>query len=282
MPMENGPVLVRSGKGLFAWMKWKMALFTYFLSISLPIAFYIICLLLVSIKRESSELLAVVMMIMLHPITMLPFGASTKIIGEFVSSKLFKTQPRSKAKIILSRLFTYSLNLHVTMIATLIYYLYSIWIAFQNTTNVNFTNKPFDQCACDTLIEHGHEEECVNEETQNSFQNLFLRVPMSEILLAFIVVSFTCHLIHSCLVHIPSPIWLIDFIFGSDGNHTNERSVSENHENKTTERISTNGVNIALGFLSISYIVIILTSPLYTFNLFKSANGKLAFIVISC
>ena len=199
-PMKT-PSLEKTVKGVGNWLCWKLALLVYMLCVSLPIVIFMSCLLFVAIKRESSELLPVIMMVLLHPIATIPIGMFAKLVSHFLSAKLFKNQSKSTTFIILGRIFTYSLNFHLALIAAMIYYLFVLWIFFQNSTNVNFSNKPFDQCLCDILPEYG--DECINNETQNSFQNVFLRVPVTSVLISFIFVSFGCHLIHALAFQVP-------------------------------------------------------------------------------
>ena len=102
--------------------------------------------------------------------------------------------------------------MHLFLIAGLIYYLFNIWIRLEVASTMNFSNKPFDQCDCDALSETN--TPCENNETENSFQNIFIGVPMPPFIVAFIVTSAMCHIFHSLILYFPAPINLLDFYLG--------------------------------------------------------------------
>ena len=77
-----------------------------------------------------------------------------------------------------------------------------------------FSDKSFDQCTCDVLTEYGHD--CINKETDNSFQNLFLLWDMQLLLLSFFITSIACHLIQSLFLYLPAPLPLYQFIVGQE------------------------------------------------------------------
>lgn len=231
---------------------------------------YVVCLLIISIKRESSPTLSIVMAITLHPVSTLLFGYSTKLVGDYIVSRLY-SRPSNKTWIkILRRVLTYSLNCHLAMVGALIYYLFDLWITFQNHTSINFENKSFNQCTCDILSAYGHGEECTNDETQNSFQNRFLNIPIKEFLIALILTSISCHIIQSVIIWIPKPLGLLHLILG----HGKTKGMDASTIPRNPYRFK---IIKACKFFSfivvVLYIGAVITIPLTTYNLY-SDNGK--------
>ena len=158
--------------------------------------------------------------------------------------------------------------MHLFLIAGLIYYLFNIWIRLEVASTMNFSNKPFDQCDCDALSETN--TLCENNETENSFQNIFIGVPMPPFIVAFIVTSAMCHIFHSLILYFPAPINLLDFYLGDsqdddlsdDIEMQSEKSKGHSfHQNKIIK-----GLKISCVIMSIVYLIVIVTSPNYTFD----------------
>ena len=156
--------------------------------------------------------LPIIMAVMLHPTIAIPIGIFVNFTGQYLSLKLFQSQPDTIMVKGLQRVFTYSLNVHLAIIAGLTYYLYAIWIPLELTSTLNFENLSFDQCLCEELAMNNIT--CTNKETENSFQNIFIGVPIPPFLIALLSASISCHLVHSLIIYIPSPLTLIDLIVG--------------------------------------------------------------------
>ena len=284
-PMKTPP-FDKSFNGAIVWFLWKISFVVYILISALPMVCYIACLFVIAIKREASILICMAMMAMLHPVITLVTGVFTKTIGRFLSKKfpiIFKYD-------ILARLFTYSINGHFMIIACMTLYLYEMWISFGKAAGFEFSNKSYDQCTCDFLEEKGFE--CENRETNNSFQNLFIRVPVRNLLLVFFTISIICHLIQSVFKCLPAPVQLLYFILGKEYSQTERKTVEgdtgsqievENlHKKLDTEKIKTSrskefkiGIKVMCCLIAIVVFTGLLSSPLFGSKLFpNSSNGK--------
>ena len=201
--------------GLSIWLLSNSGYLLYLLCTGLPILFYIVCLFLMAVKREASITLSIIMAAMINPLIAIPIGVSMKTIGQFFKRKCFPNSPTSKLAMTVLRLFTYSLNCHLTLIAGLIYYIYIIWIDSEESSSINFSNLPYNLCFCEFLTEVGFSQDyCDNWESETSFQNQLIIVSLPMVLQLFLVTSFSCHILHSLIIYIPSPLTLIDFYVG--------------------------------------------------------------------
>ena len=250
------PVFEGTLKGVFHWLKWKIAYLVYLLCAAFPIAICITCIMTLAIARRSTIVLPIIITIMLHPVVMIPFGIITKIVEENLSFILFKPHTNKTTLLILKRLLTFSVNLYLALISGLIYYLYNIWIMFEVASTMNFSNEPFDQCPCAALSEN--DIPCINKETENSFQNIFLGVSIQPFLIIFMVTSIVCHVIHSSIMFFPAPINILDYILGHKALVESEIESNSDGFGKTNR--------ILCCILSITYIVLALTCPSYTFD----------------
>ena len=250
------PVLEGTMKGVFYWLKWKIAYLVYLLCAGVPIAICITCMMTLAIARRSTIVLPIIITVMLHPVVMIPFGIITKIVEENLSFILFKPHTNKTTLLILKRLLTFSVNLYLALISGLIYYLYNIWIMFEVASTMNFSNEPFDQCPCAALSEN--DIPCINKETENSFQNIFLGVSIQPFLIIFMVTSIVCHVIHSSIMFFPTPINILDYILGHKALVESEIESNSDGFGKTNR--------ILCCILSITYIVLALTCPSYTFD----------------
>ena len=218
------PPFEKSVKGFCNWFSWKVAFAIYVLSTGLPVIGYMACLFVIAIKRETTIVISLVMMVMVNPVFTLSNGVLAQTIGKFFARKcpkLFKFK-------VLSRLFTYSMNCHFAMIACLALYLYEMKITLGKLEGLDFSDKFYDQCTCDILSEFGHA--CENRETDYSFQNVFLIVPIRTLLLVFLITSISCHLIQSFIIYLPAPIQLLHFVLQKD-QAQNESKLSYEMEN---------------------------------------------------
>ena len=134
------PAFEKSFKGATNWFLWKIGFGIYLLSSALPMICFIASLFVIAIKRETSILIAVVMMVMLHPFVTIIFGIFVETMGQILSKKL----PLFFKRDIMSRLFTYSINGHFTMIASLALYLYEMKITLGKAKALDFSDKSYD------------------------------------------------------------------------------------------------------------------------------------------
>ena len=251
-------------QGLLSWLTWNIGYLLYLLCTALPILFYIVCLFLMAVKREASITLSIIMVALINPLVSIPIGIFTKSVGQYFSKKLFRNQPSTTLTKIISRLVTYSLNFHLTLIAGLIYYLFAIWINLDESSDIDFNDEPYDLCTCDILTELG--QLCTNRETDFSFQNRVIRFSIPLFLQIFILISISCHLVHSLVLYIPSPLTLIDFITGI--NHVDPSKSNNTMEKRQNEVSKKKSFKISCSFIAIVYIVGVISSPYYGFNLF--------------
>ena len=253
------PELQKSLKGVCSWMIWKICFVCYLMCTVSPIALFIATLFIVGIERESTPMLSVAMAIALHPAITLPISVLAGTLGDHIA-KLLKNNSNSVITRILSRIFTYSLNCHLALIAALTFYLLELWIVFKDSTNINFSNKPFNQCICDEILPQ-YNVTCTNEETANSFQNKFISVHIKTILITFLVSAIICHVFHSIILTIPPPMTLFQFVLGDtkpDKSHENVHKIRMNQGTKATSCV-----------LGVVYISALIFSPYFTYDSYK-------------
>ena len=246
--------------GICRWFKWKLAYLVYLSCAAFPIAITIACLLILAIARRSTIVLPIIMSLMLHPAIMVPFGVTIKIIEEYLSAKVFH-KGSSVTMMLIRRTFTYSINIHLAMISSVLYYLYAVWIALSITSNMNFNNEPFNQCECIILGQNG--QECSNKETENSFQNFFVGVPIQPFLIALFVTSIFCHMIHSLVLQFPAPISLLNYVLGVP-----DETIQKNEKQESESTKYSFWFKSSCFLLSIIYTAAILTSPSYSYGSF--------------
>ena len=268
--------------GLSVWISWNLSYLFYLLCTALPILFYIVCLFLMTVKREASITLSIIMAAMINPLVAIPIGVTMKTIGQFLKNKLIPNQPVSRIVVIFLRLFTYSLNCHLTLIDGLIYYLYVIWIDSEESSSNNFSNLPYNQCFCDFLTEVGFGQDyCANWESETSFQNQLIIVSLPLVLQMFLLTSFLCHILHSLMIYIPSPLTLINFYVGlkqdsveSFGTISRPTGPRNNQRHSLTKsRVRNNVFKVSCCLIAITYMVGLVSSPYYGFNLFLGSSA---------
>ena len=253
---------------------------------------FIASLLIIAIKREACILLSMIMMAMLNPVITLMCGFLAKKLGSFLTRKC----PVMYKYKILARLFTYSINYHFAFIAGLTLYLHEMWITLGIAAGYAFSNQSYDQCTCDILTEYGHD--CINRETEYSFQNMFLQIPMRTLLLTFLVTSISCHLIQALILHLPAPVPLFQFILGKDDEESKKETGSMDEleilnvqpkSGKTKSKAPrTNmaiGIKLACYIFALAFFVGLFVSPFYGFEKLSGAfqsrsNGKEILVLI--
>ena len=254
------PDFKKTLKGFCNILAWKILYLVYLLCTALPIALYIACLFVVTIERRSTIELPIIMTAMLHPVIAIPIGFCAEFITQSLSAKIFNNFKDSWKMKIIRRLFTYSMNVHLAMIGTVLCYLYAVWIPMELASNLNFENKPFDQCRCGPLAEFNIT--CVNYETENSFQNFFLGISIQPFLVGLLLTSITCHLVHSVILAFPSPETMTNFLIGKTEGYVT------NFEDKEVSmpKMKQNKRKIFLGTLVLAFFTGILTSPYFLFG----------------
>ena len=269
-------------QGTSVWLLWNLGYLVYLLCNGLPILFYIVCLFLMAVKREASITLSIIMAAMINPLVAIPIGVTMKTIGQFFKRRLIPNSSTSKLGMTILRLFTYSLNCHLTLIAGLTYYLYIIWIDSEASSSNNFSNLPYNQCFCELLTDLGFGQDyCANWESETSFQNQLIIVSLPLVLQIFLFTSFICHLIHSLIIYIPSPLTLIDFYVGLKQNNAKSLSTISRPSGPRNNlkhslaklRGRTNIFKASCCLIAIVYMVGLVSSPYYGFNLFLGSSA---------
>ena len=273
------PELQRSFKGVSSWIMWKIGFISYLLCTILPISLFISTLFIIGIERESTPTLSVTMAITLHPAVTLPIGLLAGVLGEFTVGNLIKDKRKTMISRILSRTFTYSLNCHLALIAGLTYYLLQLWIIFKNSTSLNFSNKPFNQCICEDILPQ-YNVTCTNEETANSFQNKFIGIPNQVIILAFLLTSITCHIIHSMVLVFPPPLTLFQFVSGRQPKPEEKDAIAKRDLTNSDESRVSKGVKMTLCLLGAAYVAGLIIVPYYTFDSYQG-NGNLLILCLT-
>ena len=281
-PMDT-PDLEMTMKGIGRWFAWKILFLVYLLCTALPMALYIACLLVLAIERRSTIELPIIMTAMLHPSIAIPVGIFADNVGQYLSLRMFRNQTDSKVVLIVKRLLMYSLNMHLFVIVALAYYLYAIWIPLEVASNLNFSNLPFDQCPCDDL--ELYNITCTNKETESSFQNIFVGVPIQPFLIALLVASIACHIIHSLILVFPSPVSLLCFYLGNfeDQIQTNEESKIKNSSNVVDEKGSNSShkIKFVMAILTFSIFAGIVASPYLLFDAHLEKGTILTFTLMN-
>ena len=269
-------------RGLSVWLLWNLGYLLYLLCTGLPILLYIVCLFLMAVKREASITLSIIMAAMINPLVAIPIGVAMKTTGQFFKRKFLPISPTSTLTTAVLRLFTYSLNCHLTFIAGFTYYLYIVWIDSEESSSINFNNLPYNLCFCEFLTEIGFGQDyCANWESETSFQNQLIIVSLPLVLQMFLLTSFLCHLIHSLIIFIPSPFALIDFYVGlKQDNSKSFARIPRPTCSRTNLRYSltklrgrTNIFKASCCLVAIIYLVCLVSSPYYGFNLFLGSSA---------
>ena len=265
--------------GLSVWFLSNSGYLLYLLCTALPILFYIVCLFLMAVKIEASITLSIIMAAMINPLVAMPIGVTMKTIGQFFKRKFFPNSPTTKLGMTVLRLFTYSLNCHLTLIALFTDYLNMVWIDSEESSNINFNNLPYNLCFCELLTELGFGQDyCANWESEQSFQNQLIIVSLPLVIQIFLLTSFLCHILHSLIIYIPSPLTLIDFYVGLKQDNTESltrisRPTGSKNNYLAKLRGRTNTFKTSCCLIAIVYMVGLVSSPYYGFNLFLGSSA---------
>ena len=194
-----------------------------------------------TIKRESILLFPIITVTSIHPIFSVPIGMFATSLGSLCRKKI--PLPKSvQGKDIIGRFFTYSINLHLTMMAIIMYYLYQVWLNLGLPSAWNFNNKAFDQCLC---IERN--EGCLNYD--RDFQTAIMKkfpfsIPIPILLVAIIITSFLCHFVHSIMTALPPPLTLYEYILGMSSNQSKPHSEEIHELDNVEDQIKVNNQEI--------------------------------------
>ena len=206
------------------WLISEMLLYLlYFLVVGTPIILYVISVFFLTMKRELSIALSMVMVLMIHPIFSLLFGISIKSL-----SQLIWPRKRKGKRTVCERLFTLSINVYLSMIGVVIFYLMSMDVSLGK--EYQFKDQSYYKCMCDELKQKKLSDQCSNEDNDD-VQNKFVGFPINNFVLSFSIVSLACHVLHSLVIAIPSPIPMADFILGSkQSNETEGQETADSME----------------------------------------------------
>ena len=251
----------------------------------LPIVSYIAGLYFISISRQSFGFLAIVFVLLVHPIVSLPIG----VVANAYHQKLMKLK---RCPTIGLRLLTFSMNCYLALIMLIMFYLYNMWIYIRHTSDMiwdlDYTNQPFDQCACQN---YGH---CSAE--TSDFQNILSSIEIRLYFYLLLLNPMLCHIIHSLFLFLPAPIPLLDFILciktrttDHQGSHetiqlqdltetTNESNLRQHPKPKNRQ---SNCIFIPCILLTFVYFQILLGSPI-GFQYLVKDQGNLKSGISSC
>ena len=260
-PMQTKHLEV-SVKGILSWIFSKIGFIIYFSSASLPIVCYVICLVLVAIKRESSMVLSIIMVAVIHPIVTLALGILTKSIGTLVFKKCNPDDqyPRFANYLltVIGRLCTYSINVHLTFLAGIVLYAFNWWYSLE-VRDVDYADEAFNQCICKPTEKDSDVLQCPKAEFILNIQTYILEAPLHAILLVFVILSIAFHITQSMITFFPPPLRLFDFIFGP------VQDILDGSNSRGKERYF-KWFKIVFCFLGLVYVIGLFCAPL-TFHL---------------
>ena len=199
----------------------------------LPMVLYMCCLYIVSVSRESLGTLTVIMVMMLNPVIAVPLGKFTGFLHKLLikCSKGKDFPQTSKLGKFCSRLFVFSFNIYLTVIAMIVYSLFRASIDYRLSSDkklvamFDFKNSIFDRCTCPESNSASH---C--SDVDMNFQNLLIFLPSEYFLLAFLITPFFLHIIHSLCFDLPKPIPMLQFILGTKQEEQNEVSTESSND----------------------------------------------------
>ena len=255
----------KQGNKQSKWISYPSMLCKLFYSY-LPMTIYMICLYIISISRESLGVLTVIMVMMLHPVVCYIFGKFFDFLYKIfwhIHQKACKLKPNTpkclkgsgylsviyrsmtlmvlpehprvprkasknlRFKIFLARLFVMSLNMYISLIGAMMYYLFKQSMAYRESSEFplvalfDFKEIKFNRCECKPETTQGH---CY--EVEYNFQNYIAFLPNEAFLLSLFIVPFLMHVLHAALLHLTCPVPMLNFVIGSK--YEDEIQESEN------------------------------------------------------
>ena len=227
---------------------------------------YMICLFIISISRESLGVLTVIMVMMLHPVVCYIFGKFFDCLYKIfclICQKVCKLKPKTPKwfngsgylsviyqsmtlmvlpehpqirpktrkimyfKTFLARLSIMSLNIYISLIGAMMYYLFKQSMAHREASEFplvalfDFKEIKFNRCECEPETTKSH---CY--EVEYNFQNYIAFLPNEAFLLSLFIVPFLMHVLHASLLHLTPPVPMLNFVLGSK--YEDEIQESEN------------------------------------------------------
>ena len=263
----------------------KLIFVLYLLVSMLPTVSYIASIYFISISRQSFGFLAILLVLLVHPIVSVPIGVVTKVYHERLMK--LKTCPK-----MVLRFLTFSINCYFALIMLIMLYLYNMWIYIKHTSDLildlDYTNQAFDQCACENY------EDCSAE--TSDFQNILSSIEIGPFLYLFVLNPMICHIVHSFCTFLPEPIPLLDFILCKKTETidqdtppepihlqelTESRTQSNHEEHLKLKNRPYICVFISCLLLTFTYILIILGSPI-GFRFLVKEPGNITLGISSC
>ena len=250
----------------------------------IPMTIYMISLIIISISRESLGVLTVIMVLMLHPVVCYIFGkffdclykmfclihrkackmnlktpkylnrsGCLSVIYRSMTLMVLPEHPRitptSKSlcfKTFLARLFVMSLNMYISLIGAMMYYLFKQSMAYREASEFplvamfDFKEIKFNRCECKPETTESH---CYN--VKYNFQNFIDFLPNEAFFLSLFIVPLLMHLLQAALLHLSPPVPMLNFVLGSKYKHEIQESKNINEiemetMNATSQEASTN------------------------------------------
>ena len=200
-------------------LKWLCLKPLFYGYAALPMVCYMATLYVVAVSRESLGTLTIIMVGMLNPLVAIPIGSLARSFGKKIWKYEDATDNQGYCHCVFRRLFTFSFNIYLFLIACSVMYVFEMSLMYRNrhttaTSSVkakhDFKNLKFDQCFCKDEKNDGHY--CVNND--KNFQNYLVILQNSIFIYSFIVCHLVFHIIHSLITKLPHPLPMLDFIMG--------------------------------------------------------------------
>ena len=136
--------------------------------------------------------------------------------------------PTSKSlcfKTFLARLFVMSLNMYISLIGAMMYYLFKQSMAYREASEFplvamfDFKEIKFNRCECKPETTESH---CYN--VKYNFQNFIDFLPNEAFFLSLFIVPLLMHLLQAALLHLSPPVPMLNFVLGSKYEHEIQES----------------------------------------------------------
>ena len=250
-------------RGLFLWI--------------IPMTCFMLTLDVLAISGDSLIYSPILMALMLQPVFTKPISVLIKNfskLGNTSFCRRFKTE-----NVYLIRLFTFSIDIYISLIIGVQYYFFTSWLTFAEKNSVQldgFTKQDFNFCKAESS----------KENSNLNFQEVLTLLPSTEKSYALLGMSFLMivyHIIKSCLVNQFSIVPLSVFVFGPEDEiedkprNLDEIELSSIHNEEREDVQSQDGTEIGMtdflwSLLGQLYIIAILLFPL-TFDKFTNDDA---------
>ena len=275
----------KSFKGYIFWSASMTGFTIYILTAALPVISFVLSLIVIAVKRQCLFILPIIMVAMVHPLVSLVIGFFIATFSSCLCLRPFDDSLNyflKKCFQIIGRTFTYSMNMHFTVIGAVMYYIFQAWADLGQASIIYYSRKSFDQCRCSYLemlnMEMNLHLKCTDREHEN-FQNYFLDIPIDLVLIVFMITSLACHLLQAWILPIPPPMRLYDFIIGTSQNMDDQQQTQEFEIGLTWHKIKGKVIKYivkpSIIILALVYIAVLAVIP-HNFHLFleNSVEGK--------